>query len=72
MPHTNVDDLSGIVEQGHRARKEASRQLRKWYTPVIQFVRLMSDVEMGPMISSVTEKVESIARKLLRSKFWTV
>ena len=66
----NVDDLSGIVEQGHRARKEASRQAEEMvHTEVIQFVRLMSDVEMGPMISSVTEKVESIrAQELLRSK----
>lgn len=66
----NVDDLAGIVEQGHRARREASRQAEEMvHSEVTQFVRLMSDVEIGPMISTLTDKVESIrVQELKRSK----
>lgn len=63
----NVDDLAGIVEQGHKARREASRQAEEMvHTEVTQFVRLMSDVEIGPMISRLTEKVESIRMQELK------
>jgi len=66
----NVDDLSGIVEQGRQAREAASADAEQMIEKeVTLFFKLMSDVEMGPTISALTQRVEDLRlQELERSK----
>ena len=68
----NVDDLSGLVEQGRNARKSAALGAQSMIEEEAnRFLESMAAVELGPKITALSQRLETLRlQELEKSKRW--